>query len=367
MSDSNQYWVHNLDPYIFTVSEIPFDALKTWYGITIAAVFVVGGLIGTTLWQKKAQAAGQSGTLQATLKGIIGFVTIGAALLFGLKSAGIEWGLRWYSTMYLLAFIQGYIVLRHWIRKGTIMLTPYLLDSLIAYVIIGMIAGARFFYVVIYNLDAYAAHPLDAFKVWEGGLSFHGGIVGVITAMVIFCRRHRIPFFHLADKIVLTVPFGIGVGRIGNFMNGELYGRIIQSENVPWAVIFEHGGPQPRHPSQLYQSLGEGWLLLITLYLLSRRKLPQGVLAAAFVFFYGFYRYFVEFFREADEQLAYYFNNTTTMGQILCVLTSLAGVTVFIIVRKNIVTGSEAWKKDVDAFVEKRLQLETGMVQKGNS
>ena len=357
MSDSQNYWVHDINPYIFTVSDIPFDLLKTWYGILGAVLFVVVGFGGATLWQKKLDAAGKNADLPAAIKGFVGFVVVALAILYGLSLAQIEWGLRWYSTMYLLGFIQVYILCRRWISKRKIMLTPFMLDSLIAYLIIGMILGARTAFVFVYNFEAYMKHPMDILKVWEGGLSFHGGIVGVITAMIIFCRRNKIPFFHLADKIVLTVPFGIGLGRIGNFMNGELYGRIIQSD-VPWAVIFPSGGPQPRHPSQIYQSLGEGWGLLVTLYLLSRLKLPQGVLAACFVIFYGLYRYPVEFFREADEQLKYYFNNTTTMGQILCFITVLAGATVVFFVRKNVIVNSQIWQKDVDTFLDKRYEAE---------
>ena len=362
MSDSQNYWVHNIDPYIFTVSDIPFDIFRTWYGVLAFVIFIAGGIGGTTLWQKKQTLADKNADLPATIRGIVVFITIALAIMYGLHLGQIEWGLRWYSTMYLIGFIQLYIVGRNWIANRTIMLTPFLLDSLIAYLIMGMIIGARVFFVFVYNFDAYWQSPADMLKVWEGGLSFHGGIVGVITALFLFCKKNKIPYFHLADKIVLTVPFGIALGRIGNFMNGELYGRIIQSD-IPWAVIFPTGGPQPRHPSQIYQSLGEGWGLLITLYLLSRLKLPQGTIAACFVFFYGLYRYPVEFFREADEQLKYYFNNTTTMGQILCILTMLAGITVFVFVRKNIIVKSDAWQKDVNAYLDKRYEAEKAMLR----
>jgi phosphatidylglycerol:prolipoprotein diacylglycerol transferase len=361
MSNAQNYWVHNLDPYIFTVSEIPFQKLGTWQGATALGLAIVLGFVLPHFWQKKLEARGADPKVPAIIKSITTFAAIALAIMYGLHLGGIEWGLRWYSTMYLLGFIQVYLLCRHWISKGTIMLTPYLLDSLIAYLIIGMILGARTFFVLVYNFDAYKNHPMDMLKVWEGGLSFHGGIVGVITAMLLFCKRYQIPFFHLADKIVLAVPFGIAMGRIGNFMNGELYGRIIQSD-VPWAVIFPTGGPQPRHPSQIYQSLGEGWGLLITLYLLSRRKLPQGVLAACFIFFYALYRFPVEFFREADEQLKYYFNNTFTMGQILSVITMLAAVAVMILCRKNVITGSEAAQKNIDAFLKKRLEIEAKLI-----
>jgi phosphatidylglycerol:prolipoprotein diacylglycerol transferase len=323
-------------------------------------VFALTTIVLPHVMQSRAAAAGKNAKLAAAIKGAGIFVTIATAIMFGLHLGSIDWGLRWYSTMYLLGFIQAYLLFRHWISKRSIMLTPYLLDSLIAYLILGMILGARAGFVLVYNFDAYKDSPLDMLKVWEGGLSFHGGIVGVVTALFLFCRTNKIPFFHLADKLVLTVPFGIAMGRIGNFMNGELYGRIIQSE-VPWAVIFPTGGPQPRHPSQIYQSLGEGWLLLATLWFLSTRKLPQGILAASFIFFYALYRIPAEFFREADEQLKYYFNNTTTMGQILSVLTMLAAIFVMFLARKNVISGSQAAQKDIDSFLQKRQGLEAGL------
>ena len=363
MTGAQGYWVHNLDPYIFRISELPLDHLKSWQGWVAVLVFVALTIGLPHILQLKNSKQGQPAPrLLTAIKSAGIFVAVITAIFFGLHLAQIDWGLRWYSTMYLIAFIQVYLWCRYWINERKIMLTPYLLDSLIAYLIVGMILGARAAFVLIYNFEAYQDRPLDMLKVWEGGLSFHGGIVGVIIAMLIFCRRYEIPFLHLADKIVLTVPLGIGLGRIGNFMNGELYGRIIQSD-VPWAVIFPTGGPQPRHPSQIYQSLGEGWLLLATLWFLSTRKLPQGVLAACFIFFYALYRFPMEYFREADEQLKYYFNNSTTMGQILSVITMLAAIIVMFLSRRNVVTGSQAWQKDVDAFLDRRETLEAGMMR----
>lgn len=364
MSDIQDYWVHNLDPFIFTISELPLDKLKSWEGWLTALVFVALTIVLPHFAQRRFEAGGHTGRMRwaAAIKSAGIVVTVITAIFFGLHLANIDWGLRWYSTMYLIAFVQVYLWCRHWIAKRQIMLTQYLLDSLIAYLILGMILGARAAFVLIYNFDAYKEHPLDMLKVWEGGLSFHGGIVGVIIAMYLFCRKNSIPFFHLADKIVLTVPFGIALGRIGNFMNGELYGRIIQTD-IPWAVIFPSGGPQPRHPSQIYQSLGEGWLLLATLWFLSTRKLPQGVLAACFIFFYALYRFPMEFFREADEQLKYYFNNTTTMGQILSVITMVAALVVMYLARRNVIVGSQAWQKDVDAFLDRRAVVEANLTQ----
>jgi phosphatidylglycerol---prolipoprotein diacylglyceryl transferase len=352
-------YVHNLSPFLFRVSEINFEWVSTLPAILGIAVFVLGG--GGILWLlgNKAKETGREPIWLSIVQSLFIFIVVGFAVLFGLKKAGIDWGLRWYSAMYLLGFIYTYVSCRWWISRKKIMLTPYLLDSLIAYLIIGMILGARTFYVFIYNWDSYKNNLKDIFSVWEGGLSFHGGIVGVVTAIILFTRRHKIRFWHLADRLCLAVPFGIGIGRIGNFMNGELYGRIAES-NVPWAVVFPSGGPQPRHPSQLYQSLGEGWLLLLTLHLIHRIKgRKEGLVAVSFIFFYGLYRYFVEFFREADEQLKYYFNNTTTMGQILCGITMLVAVGLyFAIVRENPSEGSPELQDQIHDFLKNREKLE---------
>jgi phosphatidylglycerol:prolipoprotein diacylglycerol transferase len=349
---TGNYYKHDFSPFIFTVKNFSQE------GLAVAAI-VLAFLSFAVLWLWP-RLRSLSGTLRDRIEMArpwLIFSTIAAIVLLGLHKAGIDWGLRWYSTMYLLAYLFVYLCCRHWIGKRSIMLTPILLDTLIAYLMIGMLIGARAAYVFIYNWNVYSQSPLDALKIWEGGLSFHGGIVGVITAIVIFCRRHGISFWHLSDQLAFTVPVGIGLGRIGNFMNGELYGRVI-SDHVPWAMIFPTGGNLPRHPSQLYQSLGEGWLLFLTLIAVRRFKSREGTTGAAFVFFYGFYRFFMEFFREADEQLKYYFNNSLTMGQILCFITMLAGIGVFIYTRDNIVIGSEQWRQKIDAFLERRAKEE---------
>jgi phosphatidylglycerol:prolipoprotein diacylglycerol transferase len=238
------------------------------------------------------------------------------------------------------------------------MMTHLMLDSLIAYIFIGMLLGARSFYVLIYNWDYYKNNLGDLLKVWHGGLSFHGGIVGVVIGFILFSRRYKVPFWHLFDRMALTAPFGVAIGRIGNFMNGgELYGRVISSD-VPWAVIFPQGGPLPRHPSQIYQSICEGWLLLLSLFIISRKKYREGTIGAAAVFLYGLYRFPIEYFREADEQLRYYFNNTLTMGQILCVGTMLIGLLLFWITRNNLREGSETWKTRLNAFLKNREVVE---------
>ena len=360
MSQS-EYFEHKFSPFIFQIKDIPFEKLSepVPLGITIAVLIALGA--GLWLLGKKMRSSGADETSAwvSTLQSLYWFGVVAFGGMFAAHKAGFEWGLRWYSTMYLVSFIFVYFSCKHWIKKRSIMLSQIQLDSLLGILILGMILGARAAYVFIYNWADYKNNLGDAIKVWEGGLSFHGGIVGVVVAIILYCRKNGIPFWHLTDRLCLTVPFGIALGRIGNFMNGELYGRIIQG-NVPWAMIFPTGGPQPRHPSQLYQSFCEGWLLLLTLHVVNR--LPsrhRGSVATSFVFFYGIYRYFIEFFREADEQLQYYFNNTTTMGQILCVITSLVGVVLyFAVVRNNPRVDSQESLAEIDAYIEKRKQVE---------
>lgn len=355
--DSSAYFVHNFSPFIFTISGLKLEWMSTPLGSAGLVVLLLLGLGILWGWPRFKQVSEtQMSRLQA-LRSFFIAASIVLIALFAMHKAQFDWGLRWYSTMYLLAYAFTYFCCRRWIRKKTIMLSQYLLDSLIAFGMVGMILGARTAYVFIYNWDAYSQRPMDMFKIWEGGLSFHGGIVGVIIAIVLFCRRNGIPFWHLSDRLALTVPVGIGLGRIGNFMNGELYGRVI-SDHVPWAMIFPTGGALPRHPSQIYQSLGEGWLLFLTLLLINRRIHREGTIGAAFVFFYGFYRFFMEYYREADEQLKYYFNNSLTMGQILCILTMIAGIGVFFATRGTLLTQSEQWRSRIDSFLLQRRKIE---------
>lgn len=355
---SSGYFVHQFSPFIFTVRGLKLEWMSTPAGAAILLILFLVGLGFLWGWPRARQLSDIQFERIAFLRPLFIAAAVLLTALFGLHKAGIDWGLRWYSTMYLLAYAFTYFCCRAWIKRRSIMLTPLLLDSLIAYLMIGMIVGARSAYVLIYNWEVYAKNPIDMFKIWEGGLSFHGGIVGVIVAIILFCRKHGIPFWHLSDRLAFTVPLGIGLGRIGNFMNGELYGRVI-SDHVPWAVVFPGGGALPRHPSQIYQSLGEGWLLFLTLILINRKKHHEGTIGAAFVFFYGFYRFFVEYFREADEQLKYYFNNSMTMGQILCVVTMLCGVGVFMVTRGTLVTETEAWRQRIDAFLAQRKKIES--------
>lgn len=351
MSNSQPY-VHQLSPFIFEIKNLSMQWMETgWGGGTVIGVLLA---LATLIFYLRTKPSYQPMPIwMHVLIALMGISFLTLLGLYGAWKQEWEWGLRWYSTMYVLGFAYGYFMLFRGIKKQTVLLTQEGLDTLIAFIIFGMILGARLAYVFIYNLGEYKDNLLDLFKVWEGGLSFHGGIVGVVTALYLFARRQDISFWHLADEVSVTVPVGIGLGRIGNFINGELYGRVMEGNVYPWAVIFpDSAGPYPRHPSQIYQSLAEGWLLLVTLiviYRMPHRKL--GTISVAFIGFYAFYRYFMEFFREADAQLRYYLGGTTTMGQILCGVTLLCALLLyFLVVKKQPSVSDPTWKSKLITF-----------------
>ncbi|MBI1810695.1 MAG: prolipoprotein diacylglyceryl transferase [Nitrospirae bacterium] len=231
---------------------------------------------------------------------------------------------RWYGMMYLIGFASSYLLVRFQIKKFGVKsselkndkhskLKTLDVDSLYFYLILGLLTGARLGYIVFYNLAYYAKHPLEIFAVWQGGMSFHGGLIGSILAGLLFCRKFKLDFWQIADIVIVTAPIGLGLGRIGNFINGELYGRIT---DVPWAMVFLSGGPFPRHPSQLYEFFLEGVVLFPILWLLKDRGFRPGVLSAIFIMLYGIFRFIAEFFREPDAQIGY-ISGFITMGQIL--------------------------------------------------
>jgi phosphatidylglycerol:prolipoprotein diacylglycerol transferase len=237
---------------------------------------------------------------------------------------------RWYGMMYLLGFASSYLLVKYQIkkhgstenRKLNRMLPLSGVDSLYSYLILGLLLGARLGYVVFYNMSYYVQHPLEVFAVWHGGMSFHGGLIGSIVAGVLFCNQFRVDFWQTADFVIATAPIGIGLGRLGNFINAELYGRVA---DLPWAMIFPGGGPFPRHPSQLYEFFLEGFVLFIVMWTVKDRGLKTGALTSFFIVFYGAFRFFVEFFREPDAQVGYLFG-IITMGQALSAAMVLIGV-----------------------------------------
>ena len=233
--------------------------------------------------------------------------------------------IRWYGLMYLLGFLGAYFLITRQPKARSLGLAGARLQDLIFYLAIGLIVGARLGYVLFYqfsNLGEYIRNPIEIFAIWHGGMSFHGGLLGALLAGVLFCRRRKISFWASADCVIVTAPVGLGLGRIGNFLNGELFGR---TSSVSWAMVFPEGGPLPRHPSQLYEAGLEGLVLFLILWKLKDTDLKPGSLVCAFLAFYGVFRFFVEFFREPDLQLGL-FLGFLSMGQILCLAMVMAAV-----------------------------------------
>ncbi len=230
--------------------------------------------------------------------------------------------LSWYGLMYVFGFFVSYLLVRYQMKRKDFGVSRIEIENLYFYLILGLIIGARLGYVLFYDLKIYLADPFEIFAIWHGGMSFHGGLIGVLIVGILFAWRNKKSFWKIADLIIVTVPIGLGLGRIGNFINGELYGRVTQ---VPWGMIFPKGGPLPRHPSQLYESAWEGGVLFFVLWLLKERKLPEGTLLALFIGLYGLFRFIVEFLREPDAQIGF-FIGAFTMGQILCAFMIIGSV-----------------------------------------
>ncbi|MGF1741177.1 prolipoprotein diacylglyceryl transferase [Vibrio profundum] len=221
--------------------------------------------------------------------------------------------IRWYGVMYLIGFAFAMWLANKRADKPGSGWTREQISDLLFAGFLGVVIGGRIGYVLFYNFDLFLQNPLYLFEVWTGGMSFHGGLLGVITAMLWYGRKHGRSFFSIADFIAPLVPFGLGMGRLGNFINGELWGRVT---HVPWAMIFPEAGPQPRHPSQLYEFALEGVTLLLILNLFIRKPRPMGAVSGLFLMCYGCFRFFVEFFRAPDPQLGLY-DHSVSMGQIL--------------------------------------------------
>ena len=239
--------------------------------------------------------------------------------------------LSWYGLMYVFGFLISYLLVRYQMRRKEFDISKQEVENLYFYLILGLMVGARLGYVLFYDLKMYLADPLEIFAIWHGGMSFHGGLIGVLLVGILFSWKNKKSFWRIADLIIVTVPIGLGLGRIGNFINGELYGRVT---NLPWGMIFPRGGPLPRHPSQLYESALEGGVLFVILWLLKDKKLPIGGLLAAFLFFYGCFRSFVEFFREPDGHIGFIIG-PFTLGQLLSSFMIVGGLVLFFYLKKE--------------------------------
>jgi phosphatidylglycerol:prolipoprotein diacylglycerol transferase len=232
---------------------------------------------------------------------------------------------RWYGLMYLAGFAAGWWLGQRRIKAGGAPITRQQFDDLIFLAVLGVIVGGRLGYVLFYKPGYYLAHPLEVFAVWQGGMSFHGGLLGVMLAMWIAARRHRVGFLSLMDFVAPLCPLGIAAGRLGNFINGELYGRVT---DLPWGMVFRGAGDAPRHPSQLYQAALEGFALFVLLWWFSSRPRARGQVSALFLIGYGVFRFVAEFAREPDAFLGMLAFGLT-MGQWLCIPMILGGLWLF--------------------------------------
>lgn len=224
-------------------------------------------------------------------------------------------GIRWYALAYIVGLLGGLYLLRREAKHPGAPISAPQLDMLLNYVIIAIILGGRIGYVTFYDPLYFLTHPIEIIKIWQGGMSFHGGLLGVTLAMLLFARRHNIPLLAVSDRVAMVVPIGLFLGRLSNFINGELMGRV---SDLPWAMIFPNSDGLPRHPSQLYEAGLEGLALGVVMWVAVRRGAlaKRGTMTALLLTGYGIARFAVEYVREPDAQLGTLFG-ITTMGQLL--------------------------------------------------
>lgn len=229
---------------------------------------------------------------------------------------------HWYGVMYLIGFIGGWALLAWRIRVSPRGFKLEQLSDLLFYAALGIILGGRLGYMLFYDFTDVLHHPWRILMIWQGGMSFHGGLLGVIIAMWLYGRKIGKSLIELTDFIAPVVPIGLGAGRIGNFINGELWGRVT---DVPWAMVFPGGGDMPRHPSQLYEFFLEGVVMFTVLWIFSRKERPRWAVSGLFLLLYGTFRFIVEFFREPDPQIGYIAFGWLTKGQLLSIPMILLG------------------------------------------
>jgi phosphatidylglycerol---prolipoprotein diacylglyceryl transferase len=237
--------------------------------------------------------------------------------------------IRWYALAYIVGLVIGWRycnwLARRWAARGTPVTGAKEIDDFLVWATIAVVLGGRIGYVLFYNFAYYLQNPAQMIELWHGGMSFHGAALAVIIAMALFCLQRRISFLRFADMVVCAVPIGLFLGRLANFINGELWGR---PTDVPWAMVFPNGGPLPRHPSQLYEAFLEGIVLFLILFFLQRSDTTRaraGTLSGTFLIGYGAFRIIVEFFREPDAQLGFLIGGAT-MGQLLSIPLIVVGL-----------------------------------------
>ena len=243
-----------------------------------------------------------------------------------------SWPIYWYGIMYLISFLGGWGLLSYRSHTSPQGFSSTQLSDIVFATALGVILGGRIGYMLFYGWHELIMHPLSLFQVWQGGMSFHGGLLGVLIALLWCAKKMGKPWLSLTDFIAPVIPFGLGAGRIGNFINGELWGR---TTNVPWAMIFPQGGYVLRHPSQLYEFGLEGVLLFVILWIYSSKPRPLGAVSGLFALLYGLFRCFVEFYREPDAQVGYLAGGFVTEGQLLSIPLIIIGIWLLIRAAKH--------------------------------
>ncbi len=248
----------------------------------------------------------------------------------GLKKVALDLGffqIKWYSLAYIAGILVGWWYLLRLIREPGAPMSKKHADDLVFYATLGIIVGGRLGYVLFYGLDRFLERPLDILKLWDGGMSFHGGVIGTTLAIILMCRQQGLNWLRVHDYVACCAPFGLFFGRLANFVNGELWGK---PADLPWAMVFPGAGPLARHPSQLYEALLEGLLLAAILayaFWRTKARYEPGKLVGIFLLGYGCFRFFVEYFREPDAQFAgTVFEHVIHMGQVLCLPMIVGGI-----------------------------------------
>jgi phosphatidylglycerol---prolipoprotein diacylglyceryl transferase len=234
--------------------------------------------------------------------------------------------IHWYGIMYIVGFLSAWGLGTLRARRSNSIITKDQISDLIFFAALGVVIGGRVGYMLFYNFSDFLAQPWSIIAVWQGGMSFHGGLIGVLIAVYLFSRKIQQPFMALMDFIAPLVPIGLAAGRLGNFINGELWGRVT---TAPWGMIFPNGGPLPRHPSELYEFLMEGVLLFIILWLYSSKPRPRMAVSGLFAVCYGIFRIIAECFRQPDIQLGYIAFGWLTQGQLLSIPLVIIGIVLF--------------------------------------
>lgn len=234
--------------------------------------------------------------------------------------------IHWYGVMYLLGFIFAWLVAKYRTQKLNLPWSQEQISDLIFYAALGLIIGGRCGYMFFYAWSDLVNNPVNLFKIWQGGMSFHGGLIGGFLALALFAKQQHKSFLEITDFTAPMVPLGLGAGRLGNFINGELWG---QTTNMPWGMIFPQVDMQPRHPSQLYEFGLEGLALFLIIFFYSLKPRERGYTTALFLVSYSLFRFYIEFFREPDVQIGYLFHGWLTMGQLLTIPVFLLGISIW--------------------------------------